>query len=36
MSPEQRAKMGRSGVEYVKANHDYRVLARRFLDALRA
>ncbi len=36
MSHEERESMGRRGREYVCAHHDYRVLARRFLDAIRA
>lgn len=35
MSPAEREAMGRRGREYVLANHDYRVLARRFLDILK-
>jgi glycosyltransferase involved in cell wall biosynthesis len=32
---EERDKMGQNGKEYVLANHDYKVLAKRFLEALR-
>lgn len=35
MSPAEREAMGRRGREYVLANHDYRVLAQRFLDILK-
>jgi glycosyltransferase involved in cell wall biosynthesis len=34
MSPEDRAVMGQCGRDYVMANHDYRVLAKRFMDCL--
>lgn len=34
MPPEERAEMGRRGVEYVKKYHDYRNLAKRFIEAL--
>ena len=34
MSASQRAAMGTRGQEYVKKNHDYRVLARRFIDGV--
>ena len=32
MSQEERAAMGRQGSDYVKAHHDYSVLARKFLE----
>ena len=35
LSPAEREAMGRKGREYVMAHHDYRVLARQFLEALR-
>lgn len=34
MSKEQRVEMGLRGRKYVMANHDYRVLARRFLESI--
>jgi len=34
MTPSEREAMGRRGREYVMAHHDYRLLARRFLDVL--
>jgi glycosyltransferase involved in cell wall biosynthesis len=34
-TPEQRVKMGRKGKDFVIANHDYVVLARRFIDYIR-
>lgn len=34
LSPEERAAMGANGQAFVKANHDYAVLARRFLEGL--
>lgn len=34
MSPADRDAMGQRGRDYVMANHDYRVLAKRFLDCL--
>lgn len=34
MSQEDRAAMGARGREYVMANHDYRVLAKRFLECI--
>jgi glycosyltransferase involved in cell wall biosynthesis len=34
LTPEQRDRMGQGGREYVLKNHDYPVLATRFLDAL--
>jgi glycosyltransferase involved in cell wall biosynthesis len=33
---DERARMGENGRSYVLAHHDYRVLARRFLDSLEA
>jgi glycosyltransferase involved in cell wall biosynthesis len=32
MSPEIRDQMGQKGKEYVMANHDYRILAQRFVE----
>jgi len=34
MSPLEREEMGRRGREYVIKNHDYKVLAKRFLEAI--
>lgn len=34
-TPDERKAIGLKGREYVLANHDYRILANRFLDALR-
>jgi glycosyltransferase involved in cell wall biosynthesis len=34
MPVEEREAMGARGREYVLANHDYRVLARRFLQVM--
>jgi glycosyltransferase involved in cell wall biosynthesis len=34
MTPVERQRMGAKGKEYVLSNHDYRVLACRFLDAM--
>jgi glycosyltransferase involved in cell wall biosynthesis len=34
LSPEERAAMGERGRSFVVANHSYRVLAQRFIDAL--
>jgi len=34
MSPIERDEMGKRGREYVINNHDYRVLAKRFLEAI--
>ncbi|MFT4101211.1 MAG: glycosyltransferase family 4 protein [Burkholderiaceae bacterium] len=34
MTPAQRDAMGANGERYVRAHHDHRVLARRFLDAI--
>lgn len=34
MSCEQRRRLGPNGRHFVTRNHDYRVLARRFLDAV--
>jgi len=34
MQPEDRAAMGQRGHTYVMAHHDYRILAKRFLDCL--
>lgn len=34
MKPEERTAMGLKGREYVLKHHDYRVLARRFLDII--
>ncbi len=34
MPAEQRERMGRAGMAYVHANHDYAVLAKKFLDAV--
>jgi len=36
MSPLEREEMGRRGREYVIKNHDYKVLAKRFLEAMNA
>jgi glycosyltransferase involved in cell wall biosynthesis len=33
LSPDQRRRLGENGRDYVVKHHDYRVLARRFLDA---
>ncbi|MDF3048217.1 MAG: WblI protein [Candidatus Midichloriaceae bacterium] len=35
LSKKERSKMGRRAKEYVIANHDYKVLAQRFVDFLR-
>ena len=34
LSPSEREQMGRRGREFVVQHHDYRILAKRFLDAL--
>jgi glycosyltransferase involved in cell wall biosynthesis len=34
MSPIEREEMGRRGREYVIKNHDYRILAKKFLEAI--
>ena len=34
VQPEVRAAMGQRGRAYVMAHHDYRILAKRFLDCL--
>lgn len=34
MSPAEREEMGRRGREYVIANHDYNILAKKFLEAI--
>jgi len=34
MSPSERESMGLRGKQYVIQNHDYRILARKFLDAV--
>jgi hypothetical protein len=34
MSEEQMTEMGLRGRKYVMENHDYRVLARRFLESI--
>jgi glycosyltransferase involved in cell wall biosynthesis len=34
MSPIEREEMGRRGREYVVKNHDYKVLAKKFLEAI--
>jgi len=34
MSPSEREEMGKRGREYVINNHDYKILAKRFLDAI--
>ena len=34
MPAEARAAIGQRGREYVMANHDYKILAKRFLDCL--
>lgn len=34
MSPLEREEMGRRGKEYVIKNHDYRILAKKFLEAI--
>ena len=34
MSPLEREEMGRRGKEYVIKNHDYKILAKRFLEAM--
>jgi len=34
LSPAEREAMGRRGRQYVLAHHDYRVLARQFLEAI--
>ncbi len=36
MSPLEREEMGRRGREYVINNHDYKILAKRFLEAMNA
>jgi glycosyltransferase involved in cell wall biosynthesis len=36
LAPEERAAMGERGRAYVAANHSYRVLAQRFIDAVRS
>lgn len=33
LTPNARGRMGAAGKQYVLANHDYRILARRFLNA---
>ena len=35
MSSAEREEMGGRGKEYVIANHDYKVLARKFLEAMK-
>ena len=36
MSAVERKEMGMKGREYVKINHDYKILAKRFLDEINA
>lgn len=34
MSAAERERLGKNGKEYVLKNHDYRILAQRFLDIM--
>jgi len=34
MSPEEREEMGRRGREYVIANHNWEILAQKFIKAI--